>query len=57
MESKKGNNMKTFLRYLPYFYLGGALAGFTNIDPYQWEFYAIVIPMAILIGMSEYVND
>ena len=36
------------------FYLGGALSGFGNIDFFQWQFYAIIIPFFILVKLTNF---
>ena len=35
-------------------YLGGALTDFGNINWYQWQFYAIVIPFFIIVKLTNF---
>ena len=41
-------------KYLLYIYLGIALNAFANLHFYNWEFYAILIPVAILETFANY---
>ena len=40
-------------KYIPWFYLGVALGGFGEIYFYQWEFYAIAVPMIVLQALVQ----
>ena len=41
-------------RYLLYIYLGIALEAFADLHFYNWEFYAILIPVTILETFANY---
>lgn len=41
-------------RYLLYIYLGIALNAFADLHFYNWQIYAILVPVAILETISNY---
>lgn len=32
------------------FWLGASISMFTNITPFNWQFYAIIVPMVIFLN-------
>jgi len=44
--------MKVIIEGSYSFYLGFALAFFANISFLQWEFYAILVPVVFLVGIT-----
>jgi hypothetical protein len=47
----KERTIKIIIAVLIGGYLGGAVGIFANIHWYQWQFYPIVVPVALLLGI------
>lgn len=45
--------MRKTLKSLAAFYLGASLSIFANVNALQWQFWAIVVPVVILFGISD----
>ena len=50
--------MKKYLQAYGYaFYLGCALTGFADLDYSNWQFWAIIVPLIILVIWSQEGGD
>jgi len=50
---KGGEEMKFIRKYLWAFYLGFSLSVFTDLTPLNWQFYAIGLPVTILVATKK----